>query len=180
MRCVASLLLINAIEMDIKEIWKPVIGFENYYEVSNRGNVRRRKSGRLRKIDKAQIYPTVLLSVNGEKKTLRVHRLVAMAFLTPVEGKTHVNHKNGNHFDNRVENLEWVTQKENNLHSYRVLHRVPPMLGRMSPNRKIKDADIPEMDRLNRSGVSADIIGKIYGTCGSTIRRHLIKYRANG
>ena len=166
--------------MNQKEIWKPVVGFENYYEVSNLGNVRRKKSGRLRKIDKAQIYPTILLSVNGVHKTLRVHRLVAKAFLSPVEGKTHVNHKNGNHYDNRVENLEWVTQEENNLHAYRGLHRVPPMLGRVPPNREVKDADIPEMDRLNKSGMTTDAIGKIYGVCGSTIRRHLRIYRANG
>lgn len=94
------------------EVWKPVVGFEQFYEVSNMGNIRRKKSGRLRRINYAQIYPTVLLSVNGKHKTLRVHRLVATAFLEPVQGKTHVNHKNGNHRDNRVENLEFVTQAE--------------------------------------------------------------------
>ena len=164
----------------MEEIWRPVAGFESHYEVSNLGNVRRKKYGRLRKIDNAQIYPTVLLSVNGVHKTLRVHRLVAKAFLPPIDEKTHVNHKNGNHYDNRVENLEWVTQQENNLHSYRVLHRVPPLIGRTPPNRKIKDADIPEMDKLNKSGMTTDAIGKLYGTCGSTIRKHLRNFRANG
>lgn len=164
----------------IEEIWKPVVGFESHYEVSNLGNVRRKKLGLLSKIDKAQIYPTVLFSVNGVHKTLRVHRLVAKAFLSPIEGKTHVNHKNGNHCDNRVENLEWVTQEENNLHSYRVLHRMPSMLGRIACNREVKDSDIPEMDRLNKSGMPTDAIGKMYGVCGSTIRKHLRKYRANG
>lgn len=122
----------------MEEIWIPVAGFESHYDVSNIGNVRRKKSGRLRKIDKAQIYPTVLLSVNGVHKTLRVHRLVAKAFLPPIDGKTNVNHKNGNHYDNRAENLEWVTQQENNLHSYRVLHRVPPLIGRTPPNRTLR------------------------------------------
>ena len=163
-----------------EEIWKPIVGFEDYYEVSSLGNVRRKKSGRLRRIDTAPIYPTILLSVKGKHKTYRVHRLVAKAFLPPIEGKTHVNHKNGNHYDNRVENLEWVTQKENNLHSYRVLHRKPPLKGRTPPNRQIKDIDVPEMDRLNRSGIATDNIGKMYGVCGSTIREHLRKYRANG
>lgn len=165
---------------DMKEIWKPVVGYEDHYEVSNLGNVRRKKSGRLRKIDKAQIYPTVLLSVNGVHRTLRVHRLVAKAFLAPIEGKTHVNHKNGNHYDNRVENLEWVTQKENNLHAFRVLHRAGSLTGKTPPNRKVKDEDVPEMDRLNKSGMTTDAIGQIYGVCGSVVRRHLRKYRANG
>jgi hypothetical protein len=161
----------------MEEIWKPIVGFENHYEVSSLGNVRRKKSGRLRKIDNAQIYPTVLLSVNGKHRTFRVHRLVAKAFLARVEGKNHVNHKNGNHYDNRVENLEWVTQKENNLHSYRVLHRTPPTAGKTPPNREVKDSDVPEMDRLNKSGMTTDAIGAIYGVCGSTIRKHLRKYR---
>ncbi len=164
----------------MEEIWKPVIGYENHYEVSNLGNVRRKKSGRLRQINNSQTYPTVLLSVNGKHKTLRVHRLVATAFLTPIEGKTHVNHKNGNHYDNRVENLEWVTQKENNLHAYRVLHRKSASKGKIAPNRVVKDSDVSEYERLNKSGMTTDEIGKIYGVCGSTIRKHLRKYRANG
>lgn len=159
------------------EVWKPVVGFEQFYEVSNMGNIRRKKSGRLRRINYAQIYPTVLLSVNGKHKTLRVHRLVATAFLEPVQGKTHVNHKNGNHRDNRVENLEFVTQAENNLHAYRVLHRQPPMTGRIAANRIIDDRDLLFFDTLNKAGIPTDEIGKLFGVCGSTIRKHLRKYR---
>ena len=161
----------------MKEIWKPVVGFEEYYEVSSLGNIRRKNTNRMRRIDKAQTYPTVLLSVNDKHKTYRVHRLVAKAFLPPIEGKTHVNHKNGDHYDNRVENLEWVTQKENNLHAYRVLKRKAPMAGTVAANRVVKDMDVPEMDRLNKSGMTTDAIGEIYGVCGSTIRKHLRRYR---
>ena len=164
----------------MEEIWKPVVGYEDHYEVSSLGNIRRKKSGRMRRIDNAPIYPTILLSVNGKHKTFRVHRLVAKAFLPLIEGKTHVNHKNGNHYDNRVENLEWVTQEENNLHSYRTLKRRAPMTGKVPPNKKVKDSDVPEMDRLNKSGMTTDSIGLIYGVCGSVIRKHLRKYRSNG
>ena len=160
-----------------KEIWKPVVGFENYYEVSSLGNVRRKKSGRLRRIDFAQNYPTVLLSVNGKHHTFRVHRLVAKAFLEPVEGKSHVNHKNGNHADNRVCNLEWCTQAENNLHAYRVLHRKSPMLGKSSSNRKVNNEDVLTFYQMNTSGISTEEIGKLYGINGSTVRKHLRKYR---
>jgi len=160
------------------EVWKPVVGYEDYYEVSNFGNVRRKKSGRLRRIDFATIYPTILLSVGGKHKTYRVHRLVAKAFLPPVEGKTHVNHKDGNHRNNRVDNLEWCAQDENNLHSYRVLKRKPSMLGKTAPNRKVKDEDVRKFYELNISGVTTDAIGVMYGICGSTIRKHIRKYKA--
>ncbi|MBQ6724066.1 MAG: NUMOD4 motif-containing HNH endonuclease [Paludibacteraceae bacterium] len=160
------------------ETWKPVVGYEEYYEVSSLGNVRRKKSGRLRSINYAQTYPTVLLSVGGVHKTFRVHRLVAKAFLPPVEGKAHVNHKDGNHRNNRVDNLEWCTQEENNLHSYRVLNRKPPMLGKKAPNRKVKDEDIKVFYELNKGGMTTDNIGAMYGICGSTIRKHIRKYKA--
>lgn len=160
--------------------WKPVVGFENFYEVSNLGNIRRKASGRLRHIDHAQTYPTVLLSVNGKHKTLRVHRLVAMAFLPLVDGKPHINHKNGNKHDNRVENLEWVSQAENNLHAYRILHRRPPMEGTIAANRIVNDNDVPVMHRMNISGMTTDEIGELYGVCGSTIRKHLRKFRKHG
>lgn len=160
------------------EIWKPIVGFEDFYEVSNFGNIRRKKSGRLRRIDYAPIYPTILLSANGVHKTYRVHRLVAKAFLPPIEGKTHVNHKDGDHSNNCVDNLEWVTQKENNIHSYRVLHRTPPRVGHVAPNRKIKEEDIRTFYELNQQGMTTDQIGIIYGVCGSTIIRYIRKYKA--
>lgn len=163
--------------MTEQEIWKPVVGFEQSYEVSNLGNIRNKKNGRVRRIDYATNYPTVLLSVDGEHKTFRVHRLVAKAFLEPVEGKNHVNHKNGNHSDNRVCNLEWCTQSENNLHAYRVLHRKPPMLGKTAANRKVNNKDILLFNQMNLSGTSTEEIGKFFGIDGSTVRKHLRKYR---
>ena len=164
----------------MEEIWKPVIHFEDYYEVSNLGNIRRKKSRRVRKISYAQIYPTILLSVKGKHTTFRVHRLVAKAFLPPIEGKTHVNHKNGNHKDNRVCNLEWVTQAENNLHAYRQLNRKPSLLGRTPPNKKVKKEDVILFDKLNREGIATNKIGAMFSIDGSTIRKHLRKYRSHG
>ncbi|KAA6303160.1 MAG: hypothetical protein EZS26_000763 [Candidatus Ordinivivax streblomastigis] len=163
--------------MTMDEIWKDVVGFENHYEVSNLGNLRRKKSKRLRSIDYANEYPTILLSVNGKHKTFRVHRIVANAFLPKQEGKQHVNHISGNKRDNSVSNLEWVTQAENNLHSYQILNHKKHLTGKIPPNRKLNDLDIPEMDRLNKSGLSTEKIGEIYRIDGSTIRKHLRKYR---
>lgn len=160
-----------------KEIWLPVVGYEGYYEVSDMGNIRNARSKRVRAISHTKQYSHLLLSVGGKHTTKRVHRLVAEAFLPAVEGKLHVNHKNGDRHDNRVENLEWVTQAENNLHAYRTLHRKPPQLGHVPPNRKVEDSSVKDMDRMNREGMTTDEIGVKYGVCGSTIRKHLRKFR---
>jgi hypothetical protein len=173
----AKVIACNLNNKNLMETWKNVVGFENHYEVSNLGNIRRKKSKRLRRVDYATIYPTVLLSVKGKHKTLRVHRIVAKAFLPEKEGRNHINHINGDKQDNRVDNLEWVTQAENNLHSYRVLGKKSPMQGKIPPNKKVIESDIPEMDRLNKSGISTEIIGQIYSINGSTIRKHLREYR---
>ena len=92
----------------VKEIWKPVVGYEDYYEVSNKGKIRslgryvkgRWGSTHFRKgIERKQChYPNgylfVTLSIGGEIKQLSTHRIVAAAFLG--ESDLEVNHKNGN------------------------------------------------------------------------------------
>lgn len=101
------------------ERWKPVIGYEGIYEVSNYGNVRNVTSGHvLLQTNTTTGYRKVELYKNG-RKNLRVHRLVASAFINNTYGKPYINHKNGNKTDNRVENLEWCTQKENVNHAIR-------------------------------------------------------------
>jgi hypothetical protein len=70
-------------------------------------------------------YERVCLSKNNVKKYFSVHRIVALAFIEKVDGKNHINHINGIKDDNKAENLEWCTARENELHSYRVLGKKP-------------------------------------------------------
>lgn len=92
------------------EVWKEIKGFEAY-QVSNLGNVRSCRI--LAQGIQSKGYPNVSLCTNGKRKTINVHRLVAVTFIPDPEGLNIVNHKNEDKTDNRVENLEWCTQQEN-------------------------------------------------------------------
>lgn len=117
------------------EIWKDVEGYEGLYQVSNLGNVRSLdrytyrayRGGKcgyhfypgktLKLTTEKDGYKTTTLYINGKGKIHKVHRLVASVFIDNPESKEFVNHKDGNKANNRVDNLEWVTAKENCVHA---------------------------------------------------------------
>lgn len=75
-------------------------------------------------------YRAVVLFAKNRKTQFYIHRLVASAFILNPEKKPFVNHKNGIRDDNRLENLEWCTQSENMIHSYKILGQTKSMLGK--------------------------------------------------
>lgn len=115
------------------EIWKDIENFEGYYQVSNTGRVRSLTrtiitnsghsatyTGRDLKLktDRYGYYVAFLCKrTEGVRKSITVHRLVAITFLEVVKGKNLVNHIDGNKKNNNVDNLEWVTSKENTHHA---------------------------------------------------------------
>ena len=109
------------------EIWKPVACYEGLYEVSNLGRVkslgridrfyRRWKSCILKPHTVGKNYLAVSLSNGGKVRSIRIHRLVAEAFIPNPSNKPQVNHKDGNKANNAASNLEWSTNSENQLHA---------------------------------------------------------------
>lgn len=100
----------------MKEYWRNIKDYEGLYQVSNHGRVKSLKYGK-EKILKAgknkKGYLYVVLCKYGVKKTFRVHRLVAEAFIPNPENKPCIDHINTDRTDNRADNLRWCTQKDN-------------------------------------------------------------------
>lgn len=125
----------------VGEVWKPVCGYEELYAISNFGRIKRlcsqdihiwacgrryksRKKDRILAQKKHNRgYKMIALTKDKVKKYITIHRVVALSFIPNPENKRTINHINGIKWDNRVENLEWATDSENGVHSFKELGR---------------------------------------------------------
>lgn len=97
----------------VMEVWRTVEDFPNY-EISNMGRIRNINTGYvLSPGDNGHGYLQVTLCQNGEKKRVYIHRLVGIAFIPNPNNLPQINHRNENRADNRAENLEWISIKDN-------------------------------------------------------------------
>lgn len=150
------------------ESWKYVIGYEGLYMISN--------LGRIKSLPKCNILSTTVdrygymrckLSKYGKSNTVRIHRLVANAFVHRFEIETEVNHKDGVKSNNVYTNLEWVSHRYNVRHAYKS--------GLMS--RKLTDDDVYMMRILYGTFDSIEL-SAIYGVSDSHVR-NIINERRN-
>ena len=123
--------IINSVE---SEVWKPVVGYEGLYEVSNIGRVRSinyHKSGKAKVMSPSFNtwgYLIVDLRKNNKRHSYAVHRLVAFAFIPNPDNFPEINHKNEIKTDNNVENLEWCTRKYNINYGTAIKRRSKPIV----------------------------------------------------
>lgn len=163
------------------EKWRDIEGYEGLYQVSNHGHVRsvdrvvkysdgkpsrHFKGQEIKPLDGNNGYLFVNLSNNSKIKRIGIHRLVALAFIQKPSDNVEVNHIDGNKKNNSVENLEWVTRRENILHSYRKLGHKRPWKGRKMHNRKLTDKEASD---IKHSDISRAILAKKYHCNPSTI-----------
>lgn len=176
------------------EEWRDVSGFEGFYQVSSMGNVRglRRqvKNGSSFRIKQEKQmkpntdkdgYKTVTLSKYSKCKTLKIHRLVAVAFIPNPEEKATVNHKNTIKSDNFISNLEWETRKENGAHAS--INKLYRPKARFIDNKgiKLKPDEVIKIRELRTCGTSVKeisdrfkvTIGNIYLVLSNKTWKHL-------
>lgn len=155
-----------------QEIWKDIEGYENLYQVSSMGRIkslhyRKGKSeGYLSFYDNNQGYPLVTLCKNKKQVKTQVSRIVAKAFIPNPDNKPFVDHIDTNPHNNNVDNLRWVTQKENCNNTLTLQHYSE----RSGPNKEKFGKDSPLSKVTIQYNLQGDII-KIWD-CLMDIKRN--------
>lgn len=168
--------------------------FPNYY-VTDTGELYTRnykRTGRIKKMSLTKYkdwYFGVVLYNNEMRCRKKVHRLVAEAFIPNPENKPCVNHKDGNKLNNCVENLEWCTYSENNLHAFRTLGRKSPWKGKFGKDNfgsktvlQIKDGRIINVfygthEAQRETGISQGSITDVCNKKSKTAGGYQWKYK---
>ena len=178
------------VDMFYIDYWRPIQGYEGLYSISYYGQIRshdmlvnsrwgakRLKKGRILKpIKDKNGYLQVYLCKNVRKKMAKAHRLVAQEFIPNPKNYLQMNHIDGIKSDNRVENLEWVTSKQNIIHAYKTGLNKPASGENHGRGRaKLTKEKVLEIRSMLLQGIIQTEIAKKFGVDRSTIS--MIKLR---
>ena len=163
------------------EDWKKIKGFENY-KISSLGRIEVNLKFRKYRDYQSKIlnpsldkdgYLRTALTKEGKKYMKPIHRLVALNFITNTNKKPCVNHKNGIKTDNRIENLEWCTVKENNIHAiiFGLSGQLPGEKHHMS---KLKEKEVLEIIN-NKDNLSQWQLALVYNISQTQVSRIINK-----
>lgn len=156
------------------EIWKDVVGYEEYFQISNEGRLFSKRSHKVLKqtISKTGYY-TVSTKIGGRtgiSKCFRIHRVVAEAFLVNPQNKETVNHIDGNKLNNNLSNLEWATYSENSQHAFKT-GLASGKRGTASVNSKLSDEQVAEIRIRRANGETCRYLGEVFGVHHMQISR---------
>lgn len=153
-------------------IWKDIEGFEGIYKISSEGTVvgiprNGTNGGVIKRFKTTNGYEEHELFKGGKRYRKYVHRLIATYFISNPENKPFVNHIDGNKLNNNIENLEWVTNKENIEHAAKIgLMRS----GENHPYAKLTDQEVLEIRDLYKHKIYIQReLSEIYGVSRSTM-----------
>jgi hypothetical protein len=170
----------------MNEIYKDIVGYEGLYQISNLGNVkslaridncnRCRKEVIMSPGKSHKGYLRIALCKNGIKQSYSINRLIAELFIPNPNNKPQTNHLNGIKTDNRVENIEWCNNSENQLHAIKNGLK-PSSKGECNGNHKITKEQVIEIrNKYVPIKYSAYKLAKEYGVRPGTIQ-FIIKYK---
>lgn len=160
------------------EVWKDIEGFEGIYQISNIGRVKSLQRIRyntlsenikeriLKPVLNTEGYHQVALYKDGKNQHPKVHRLVAIAFLSNISLKQYINHIDGNKENNCVNNIEWCTAAENNFHTHRVLNKC---CGSTHHFSKLSELDVNKIKLLFVEGNTIASIAKLFNVSQTSI-----------
>lgn len=161
--------------------WRPVVGWQGFYEVARDGRVRSVPRVCVRRNGTTQPLPGRLLrhqpcttgyvmvnlndKANGRLKCAKVHRLVAEAFIPNPDGLPEVNHKDSDRGNPHFDNLEWVTRSQNRKHAYAAGNLHPPRKYRFTAEER------QDIRAQLANGATKAAIARAFGVCWATVAR---------
>ena len=163
-----------------KEIWKPIVSYENLYEVSNWGKVKSlsKKYGKNNNISHKEMvlkqficrtgHLCVYLYKNNKRKFYNVHKLVLESFVGPCPLGMEICHNDGDPKNNHVSNLRHDTHK-NNMGDCKIHGVLKPCAGSKNGNSKLRDKDVLKIIQMINSGFKIATIARKFNVGNTTI-----------